>query len=329
MKKRFIELELVLFLLVLFITLVAVYGLNLSADILFQTRQDPTRIILMIMVLFVVSSVWVIAELLVIINEHHAIGRIVGRLANFITLELDAKERRTWFGSVLIGIKTAHQQNPLHDIDYRAEISEVVAAIDTRHATIRFASRVAQYLGVIGTMLGLIIALGVLFRDLSVEQQDVQAQILTAIKNSMGGMYAAYANSVAGMVLGSLLLTFGTMLLRNSLEKFAFRLSIICRRLIAPQLALANIPQDADAKSFELVVRGLQGVIEQLRHMSAAHDAQTKAIKENSQQFEQMLKQQSTMQQQVGILGPLIERLAIFASRVMGMPAEPPKPREK
>lgn len=326
MRRRFIELELVLYLLVQVVFLAGIYVLKLGAEIWFQTTQDPTHIIFTILALFVVCSGWVIVEMFKLINQHHAVSQIVARAANFGALELTPQEQDSLFGRVIMGIKTAQQQNPLHNIDYQAEISEVVAAVDSRHNYIRFVAKVSQYLGVIGTMLGLIIVLGILHRDLSVETTDMQAQIVQAITNSMGGMYAAYATSVAGMVLGSIVLTLGTILLRSSLEKFAFRLAVICRRIIAPQLALAGrMPDSAEAKTYEVLVRGLQGVLEQFRALNAAQQAHAEAIKANSDKIDQLLKQQAVGQQQIGVALPMLERIAIAASRLIGLPIEPPK----
>ncbi|RMF13758.1 MAG: hypothetical protein D6761_10560 [Candidatus Dadabacteria bacterium] len=300
--KRFYELELILYLVLLMAVALGIYGLGLAPDIWFQARQDPTYIIFTIMAMFVAGSLWVIGEMIRLLGQHGAVSRIVPHLKDVMSLQLGPKEQKTLFGQILIGLQTAHQINPLHDIDYRTEIAEVCSSVDARHANIRFIARVMQFLGVLGTMLGLIIALGVLYRDLSAAQADLQNQIVAAIKNSMSGMYAAYATSVAGLFFGSIVLTYGTTLLANALERFELRVSSICRRIVAPQLAAAA-PGEAAAGGAELATRQLQQLLELYR---ALHDGTTKQL----QVADAQLRQQQELNARSAAIAAQLERVA-------------------
>jgi len=320
-----IERELIVFTIALLASAGIVAGIGLGPAIWQQATQDPTFIIFTIFAIFVVAAIVIFRELIGLIREHRMVSAIMPRLGQFMALELEPAESQSVFGKVLTGIRTGFQINPMHSVEYAHEVSDAIALEEGRHSYVRFAARVCQYLGVLGTMLGLIIALGILYQDLSVEQSDLQHQIVDAIKHSMSGMYAAYATSVAGLFLGSILLTFGAILIQGSLDRLEIRISSLCRRVIMPQLDTASAQGGSD-QAAQMMIKMLQGTLEQYQLLNAATQQQLQELANVGKQAQQLAGINSKLQKTIEGSARQLEIVAGFAARAMGLAAA--KPRE-
>ncbi len=324
-SSRYLSSELVGYVCALILTVIIIKLTGIGPAISFQAQQDPTRIIYTISFLFVGSSVWILGELISLIIQNRAVDLLQYRLGNFNQFQMTGSEARTMFGQVLVGLRETWQRNRVSTIDYLEEIRDVSNMRDIRHGTIRFIARMSQYLGVIGTMLGLIMALGVLYQELSVESEDLQAQIIEAIKKSMSGMYAAYGTSVAGLFMGSILLTLGAMLIRNAMDKLEIRMSMVIRHYVMPQINPMKLSAENDENVTRILVKSLDDAGRQMQNLSqnltqvggllAAKNAEGEALKPA---VESVHKELSILRQWIEHVSPSLEKSARLAQRVMG-----------